>query len=111
MSQNGPEKSKHTSQTSEFWRYIFNTPQAGIVVSINGTIRQMNDTAVRMLGGQSSSDFVGRRFHETLISPEYIERTFEREQQLRGGQSSVPPMEVQPKFPYICNHERVLIPS
>jgi PAS domain S-box-containing protein/putative nucleotidyltransferase with HDIG domain len=95
MSQNGPENSKHTSQTDELWRYIFDTPQAGIVVSINGIIRQMNDTAVRMLGGQSSSDFAGKRFHETLISPEYIECTRERERQIRGGQSSVSPMEVR----------------
>jgi PAS domain S-box-containing protein/putative nucleotidyltransferase with HDIG domain len=95
MNQDKPENSKYISQTGNLWQHIFNTQQAGIVVSINGIIQQMNSTAVKMLCGQSSSDFIGKRFHETLISSEYIECTLERERQLRGGQPTVPPIEIR----------------
>lgn len=79
------------TQHDEFWRHIFTTQQAGIVVSVDGFIRQMNHTAVTMFCGHSESDFIGKRFHEALITSEYIARIQERERQLLSGHSSLPP--------------------
>jgi len=89
MSQNGPEEWEHLAQTDALWQHLFDTPQAGIVVSINGIIRRINDTAVDMLGGRSSADFVGKHL--------YTEVVLEGKQQLRDGRPSVPPTEVRAK--------------
>ncbi len=55
----------------------------------------MNDTAVRMLGGRSSADFVGKHLHAAFFAPEHIESVIEGKQQLRGGQSTAPPTEIR----------------
>lgn len=97
MSQNGPEEWEHLAQTDALWQHLFDTPQAGIVVSINGIIRRINDTAVDMLGGRSSADFVGKHLHTAFLTPEHIEVVLEGKQQFRGGRPSVPPTEVRAK--------------
>ena len=96
MRQDEPEDSTHDYQTETLWQHFFHTPQAGIVVSSNGIITQMNGTAVDMLGGRSTADFVGTCFHTTVIAPEYIERTLEMERRLlRGDRGTMPPLEVR----------------
>jgi len=56
----------------------------------------MNGTAVDMLGGRSSAEFIGECFHTTVIAPEYKERTLEMERRLlRGDRGTMPPMEVR----------------
>ncbi len=95
MSQNRPEEWAHRSQTAALWQHLFDTSQAGILVSINGIIRRINDTAVDMLGGRSSADFVGKHLHAAFLAPEHIESVLEREQQLRDGRPSAPPTEIR----------------
>lgn len=95
MSQNRPEEWAHRSQTAALWQHFFDTSQAGILVSINGIIRRINDTAVDMLGGRSSADFVGKHLHAAFLAPEHIESFLKREQQLRDGRPSTPPTEIR----------------
>ncbi len=87
----------HIAQPEELWSHIFDTEQAGIIISVNSIIEELNRTALDIIGARSSAEVVGKPFFETILFPEYIQRAKEREMSLRGGKSSLPPMEMRIK--------------
>ncbi len=97
MAQSVQEILTHIAQPEELWRHIFDTEQAGIVISVNSIIRELNRTAMEMIGARSCADVIDRPFFETILFPEYIQRAKERELSLRGGKSSLPPVEIRIK--------------
>ncbi|HOE76454.1 MAG TPA: GAF domain-containing protein [Rectinema sp.] len=87
--------SNSLAREASFWRHIYETQQAGILIQVNGIIQDLNETAIQMLGGQSASEFIGKPSIETLICPEYIDCILDRTRQLRNGRPSVPPIEIR----------------
>ncbi len=87
--------SNSLAREASFWRHIYETQQAGILIQVNGIINDLNETAIQMLGGQSASEFIGKPSIETLICPEYIDCILDRTRQLRNGRPSVPPIEIR----------------
>jgi len=87
--------SESLEREASFWRHIYETQQAGIIIQANGIIQDLNETAVLMLGGQSASEFIGKPSIETLIPPEYIDCILERTRKMRNGCPSVPPIEIR----------------
>jgi len=87
--------SNSLAREASFWRHIYETQQAGILIQVNGIIQDLNETAIQMLGGQSASEFIGKFSIETLICPEYIDCILDRTRQLRNGRPSVPPIEIR----------------
>jgi len=97
MAQSEQEILTHFAQPEELWSHIFGTEQAGIIISVNSIVKEMNRTALDMIGARSSAEVAGRPFFETILFPDYIQRAKERELSLRGGKSSLPPMETRIK--------------
>jgi len=95
MSQRESEAIKALARDASFWRHIYETQQAGILIQVNGIIQDLNETAVRMLGGRSASEFIGKPSIETLICPEYYDCILDRTRQLRNGRPSVPPIDIR----------------
>jgi len=82
-------------EEAEFWQHIYKTQQAGIVIHANGIIRNINLTGVKMLGGASALDFIGKPVVELIISPAYREIVYTRIRQLQDGAASAPPQEMR----------------
>jgi len=95
MSQRESEALQALARDASFWRHIYETQQAGILIQVNGIIQDLNETAVRMLGGRSASEFIGKPSIETLICPEYYDCILDRTRQLRNGRPSVPPIDIR----------------
>ncbi len=97
MVQSVKKISTNIAQPDELWRHIFDTEQAGIIISINAVIQEINRTALDMIGARTKADVIGLPFFETILFPEYIQPAKERELSLRSGKSSLPPMEIRIK--------------
>lgn len=97
MGHNDLDISTDIAQSDEFWRHIFSTQQAGIIISVNSAIKEMNRTAMNMVGARSSAEIENKSFFDTILVPEYIQPAREREQSLRNGAASLPPMEIRIK--------------
>lgn len=89
--------STHHAEASELWYHIYQTLQAGIIVSVNSMMQEANDTALRLIGAHSQAEIKNKSFHKTLLFPENISKAQERELSLRSGNPAVPPMEIRIK--------------
>lgn len=84
-------------KTYNIWQSIFSSSAAGFVLHVDGVITDINNTAVRMLAGTSRNDFIGKRFLEDFIHPDFHAAVKKRCEQLTMGNSFHEPLDMQLK--------------
>jgi PAS domain S-box-containing protein len=83
------------SDAYDRWQRIFASSAAGFVVHVDGVIADINETAIKILGGADKNDFIGKRFMEDFIHPDFHPIIKLRREQLKSGGQVLAPVEMR----------------
>lgn len=83
------------SDAYDQWQRIFASSAAGFVVHVDGVIADINETAIKILGGADKNDFIGKRFMEDFIHPDFHPIIKLRREQLKSGGQVLAPVEMR----------------
>ena len=77
------------------WQRIFASSAAGFILHVDGVITDINETAIKILGGSDKNDFIGKRLMEDFIHPDFHSIIKLRREQLKTGVQAVAPVEMR----------------